>query len=902
MKKILLVLLFLSLVFTLGCTGEDYKVVLKYEDGSEYKVETYSEGLKLDTLTKEGHDFLGWYNSQDEVVNSLDGLKLDGDITLYAKFKAKEFTYKFMSGDEVIKEEKAKYGSTIYYPDDPVKEPDEKNNYVFVGWDKEDTILKEDIVFNAVFSETLNEYTVKFVVDGTIIKEEKLKYNSKIEFPEEPVKESTNKFAYKFIGWDNESTVVLKDEVFNAEFEEILNEYTIKFLVDGTVVKEIKLPYEATIEFPEDPQKESQYGYPCKFIGWDNETKVVLKDEVFNAKFEDPQTFTYIFIDEEGNVIKEETAEIGAEIVYPENPSKDSDVQYDYAFTGWDRDDKVLTEDIIFEAKFSSTLRKYTCKFVDEDGEILKEELVEYGTVPTEPSNPTKDATDEYDYVFIGWDKRITEVTGDVTYTAKYEQIKKKVITSLEGKKISFLGDSITTFYADGSEANSYYTEKDTYYYPTYSSTIKTVDKTWWYQLYKNTNMTLGINNSWSGTCAEEYGDRAGYSDARINTLDDNGNPDIIIVYLGTNDNASGVSMGGYKSAINKIIDKIRNLSDAQIYLVAMGYSAYTGMYYKEQTRIEYNEVLRDIASTRKCGIIPLDEYVVEANYQVYLQDFLHYNAKGAELLSKVAEKAIKEYNGIEFNEEIKVEMPEPLPEGTLGKIQATAQTGFWTNDGYKTNVYFNVASGSEVAQFSQSYEITKGENGKYYVTQINKSGDKASYNCDYVLMISELNEGFGSYLSNLEKVVVGAIVEFDLTQGYPLDILFLEGDGNGPEGTGDPEQDIIEGQLHVGAYNTGIWTLYNSSAIAYEYSKVDQASTYINFYIIKLNKNTEDGSYTITGLKDIDIKDDFATCDIYIFIYRDHQDKTYFENAKLNGKVVVTGDITSGNCNLKFE
>lgn len=835
MKKFLLVLLFLSLIFTAACSSEDYKITLKYDDGTEYKVMTYSEGLKLDSLTKEGYEFLGWYNSQDELVSSLEGLELESDLTLYAKFKAKEFTYKFIVEGTVVKEEKAKYGSTIYFPENPTKEADDKNTYVFVGWDKEDTVLKEDIEFNAVFSETVKEYTVKFVVEGVVVKEEKLAYNSTIVFPDTPTKESTDEYSYKFVGWDNEATVLVKDEVFNAKFEEV-------------------------------------------------------------------KRYSYIFIDADGNVIKEEIADSGSEIVYPEDPTKESDVQYDYVFAGWDRDDKVLTEDVIFEAKFASTLRKYSCKFVNDNGDVLKEELVEYGTLPVAPSDPSKDSTDEYEYVFTGWDKRITLVTGEVTYTAEYEEIKKNKITSLEGKKISFLGDSITTFYADGSEANSYYTEKDTYYYPTYSSTIKTVDKTWWYQLYKNTNMTLGINNSWSGTCAEEYGDRAGYSDARINTLDDNGNPDIIIVYLGTNDNASGVSMGGYKSAINKIIDKIRGLSDAQIYLVAMGYSAYTGMYYKEQTRIEYNEVLRDIATTRKCGIIPLDEYVVEANYQVYLQDFLHYNAKGAELLAKVAEKAIKEYNGIEFNEEIKIEMPEPLPEGTLGKIQATAQTGFWTNDGYKTNVYFNVASGSEVAQFSQSYEITKGENGKYYVTQINKSGDKASYNCDYVLMISELNEGFGSYLSNLEKVVVGAIVEFDLTQGYPLDILFLEGDGNGPEGTGDPEQDIIEGQLHVGAYNTGIWTLYNSSAIAYEYSKVDQGSTYINFYIIKLTKNAEDGSYTITGLKDIDIKDDFATCDIYIFIYRDHQDKTYYENAKLNGKVVVTGDITSGNCNLKFE
>ena len=833
MKKFFLILVLIVLGFSFACSKDEYNVTFKLDDGTEYKTVTFTEDLKLDVLEKEGHKFLGWFNSQDELVSSIPDL--EGDLTLYAKFSANEYTYKFVSNDEVIKEEKAKYGSTIYYPENPTKNEDDGYKYEFAGWDKEDTILKEDIVFNALFNEIVKEYTVKFIVDGVTVKEEKLPYNSTIAFPNDPTKDSTDEYSYKFTGWDNDTTVLLKDEVFNAEFEEV-------------------------------------------------------------------QRFTYTFIDSDGKVLKEEIADSGSEIIYPDAPTKESDEKFDYEFIGWDLDDKILTDDIIFEAMFSSKLRKYTYKFIDDNGEVLKEELVDYGTMPVAPDNPSKDETDEYEYVFTGWDKRITEVVGDVTYEAKYETIKKNTITDLSGKKISFLGDSITTFYAEGSIANSYYSEKDTYYYPTYSGTIKTVEKTWWYQLYNNTNMTLGINNSWSGTCAEEYGDRAGYSDARINTLDDNGNPDIIIVYLGTNDNASGVSVGAYKSAINKIIDKIRKISDAQIFLVSLGYSAYTGMYYKEQTRVDYNEVLREIASTRKCGIIPLDEYVVKENYQVYLQDFLHYNAKGATLLSKIAEKAIKEYNGIEFNEEIEVEFPEQLPEGTLGKIQATAQTGFWANDGYKSHVFFNVASGSEVAQFSQSYEITKGSNDKYYVTEINKSGDKASYNCDYVLMISELNDGYGTYLSNLSKVVVGSIVEFDLSQGYPLDILFLEGDGNGPEGTGDPEQDIIEGQLHVGAYNTGIWTLYNSGAIAYEYSKVDQANTFINFYIIKLTKNTEDDNYKVSGLKTIDVKEDFEACDIYIFIYRDHQDKTYFDNAKVGDTVIITGDITSGNCNLKFE
>jgi len=831
MKKIIVgIILFVCLGFFFACGG-DHTITLLLEDGTEYKVVTYSENLQLESLTKEGYDFLGWYTSQDE---KWDGSELETNINLYAKFKAKEYTYKFVVDGEVIKEEKIKYGSTIIYPENPTKEETNGVSYVFSGWDKSDTILKEDIIFNAVFTEEVKKFTVKFVVDGKVIEEKNLPYNSTIKFPEDPTKESTDQYSYKFIGWDNTVTTLLKDEVFNAKFEEV-------------------------------------------------------------------ERFVITFIDANGDIIKEDILDNGDEIIFPEPPVKESDAKYDYEFTGWDRNDKYASENLIIEALYSSSLRKYNVKFVNDDGDVLKEELVEYGTLPTEPTKLTKPSSSDYEYVFSGWDNRINYITEDTIYTAVYEKIKIHSFESLEGKVLSILGDSISTFYSPTSEVNSYYTDTNTYYYPTYSASIKTVDKTWWYQLYNKTQMKLGINNSWSGTCAEESGDRAGYSDARINTLDDNGSPDIVIIYLGTNDNASGVSLGAYKSAVNKMIDKVRKLCDAQIYLVTLGYSAYTGMYYKESTRIEYNNVLRELAETRKCGIIPLDEYVVEDNYSIYLGDFLHYNAKGAELLSKVSEKAIKEFNGIEYNEEIKVEYPEKLPEGTLAKIQATAGTGFWDNDGYLNNVYFNVANSSNVATFSLSYEITKNEtNGKYYVTEINKSGDKASYNCDYVLLISELNNSYGNYMANLANVKVGSIVEFEFNNNYPVDILFLEGDGEGPE-VEDNTQNTIEGQLHIGAYNTSIWTLYNSSAIAYEYGKVVQNSTYINFYTIKLSKES-DNTYKIVGLKDIDVKEDFSACDIIIFIYRDLTDKSYFENAKLDGIVTVIGDITSGNCNLKFE
>ena len=70
------------------------------------------------------------------------------------------------------------------------------------------------------------------------------------------------------------------------------------------------------------------------------------------------------------------------------------------------------------------SLIKYTVTFVDEDGTILKAAAqYDYGTTPEaieKPADPTKEATAQYTYTFTGWTPEITEVIGDVTYTATY--------------------------------------------------------------------------------------------------------------------------------------------------------------------------------------------------------------------------------------------------------------------------------------------------------------------------------------------------------------------------------------------------------------------------------------------------------------------------------------------------
>lgn len=94
------------------------------------------------------------------------------------------------------------------------------------------------------------------------------------------------------------------------------------------------------------------------------------------------------------------------------------------------------------------------------------------------------------------------------------------------GKKVSILGDSISTY--EGYIPSGYATK-----YPT--GDVDNVNKTWWYMLIQELGMVLGVDNAYSGSTVGGNSHQMA-SLSRIQGLDDNGTPDIILFYGGTND------------------------------------------------------------------------------------------------------------------------------------------------------------------------------------------------------------------------------------------------------------------------------------------------------------------------------------------------------------------------------
>ena len=114
-------------------------------------------------------------------------------------------------------------------------------------------------------------------------------------------------------------------------------------------------------------------------------------------------------------------------------------------------------------------------------------------------------------------------------------------------QKISILGDSYSTFYG-------YVTPPDNlcwYGVPgeEKENDVTRVEETWWKLLLEDYGYRLECNNSYSGAtiCHTGY-EGADYSDRSFVTrMADLGQPDIILVFGGTNDSWAGVPIGCYQ-------------------------------------------------------------------------------------------------------------------------------------------------------------------------------------------------------------------------------------------------------------------------------------------------------------------------------------------------------------------
>jgi LPXTG-motif cell wall-anchored protein len=152
---------------------------------------------------------------------------------------------------------------------------------------------------------------------------------------------------------------------------------------------------------------------------------------------------TLRWLDSDGSVLQEKTYTEGEEAPAfdGKEPSKAATAQYSYTFSGWDEGTVEGTVKT-YKPLFGETVNQYTVTFMDYDGKTVLKEAVRYdfGTAPDAvalPSDPKREADEQYTYAFAGWTPEIAEVTGDAVYTATYTS--KAIVTPApEPAKITY--------------------------------------------------------------------------------------------------------------------------------------------------------------------------------------------------------------------------------------------------------------------------------------------------------------------------------------------------------------------------------------------------------------------------------------------------------------------------------
>lgn len=264
---------------------------------------------------------------------------------------------------------------------------------------------------------------------------------------------------------------------------------------------------------------------------------------------------------------------------------------------------------------------------------------------------------------------RLVRLSDDGAIAYDWVNSSRSKYDKLYGKKVSFLGDSITTY--TGYIPNGYAA-----YYP--KGDVDDVSKTWWHKLISNTGMTLVSNASWSGSTCHGNSETstsayAGCSSARVNDLkNDDETPDIIIILIGINDFApSDTPVGNWEpsDSIPEDSSNIGTFSEAYALMVSKIMKTYpkarifcctimqsggstkdedqNGVYPTKNssgtTLIEYNNIIKNVANGLGCDIIDMNACGIHFwNFDSTTIDSLHPNTVGTSLMAKKAESELR--------------------------------------------------------------------------------------------------------------------------------------------------------------------------------------------------------------------------------------------------------------------
>lgn len=319
----------------------------------------------------------------------------------------------------------------------PSRKPDENYSYEFVGWNNLPTNINRHYQIIAQYRTMV---AVNFAVDNKIIHSEYVTYGSNVEDPvangtiQTPTKEGTDDLHYAFKGWDGFLLNITIPRTLNALWT---NVYPVRFYTDSTLITLHYTQWVLEGEDAHDPIAEKECDAPAdiitenekklSFSHWNDVPKNITKIEQVYAQYDIYWAARFL---NDGKLYLLEWALDGSDVVEPKdyfedyaNPTRESTAQYDYAFSKWDGNFKIITEARDYNAIYANTVRRYRVRFYNDTTLLQTVKDVPYGSSATYTgSTPTKlGVSNPEEYIFKGWLPATENITGDTDYYALFK-------------------------------------------------------------------------------------------------------------------------------------------------------------------------------------------------------------------------------------------------------------------------------------------------------------------------------------------------------------------------------------------------------------------------------------------------------------------------------------------------
>ena len=174
-----------------------------------------------------GYEFRGWATARDSstieyAAGATVFVDANGDNDLYAVWQVKTYTVTWKNDDgSVLRTDKdVEYGKMPSYGANPTKAATDEYTYTFDKWTPELEAVTKDATYQASYKAEKNSYKVTWLdEDGSLLREDTVKYGEMPEYGENPTKAATDEYTYTFDKWTPELEAVTKDATYQASYK-----------------------------------------------------------------------------------------------------------------------------------------------------------------------------------------------------------------------------------------------------------------------------------------------------------------------------------------------------------------------------------------------------------------------------------------------------------------------------------------------------------------------------------------------------------------------------------------------------------------------------------------------------------------------------------------------------------